>query len=445
MSIHPTRKILFANIPGDGHFSPLTGLAMHLKSKGYDVRWYTSKIFSSQLDKLNIKHYPFVAAMEKGDTTYEKMVSEREKINGKFKKLSYDIIHGFARRAPEYFRDIRDIQRSFPFDVFICDCTFTAIPIVREILDVPVITIGVLPLIETSKDIFPMGMGIPPQHTRLGKIKMTIMRFLADKILFRNANRVMAALLKPYGISMDAANIFDMLVRKSSVFLQSGTPGFEYTRSDLGHNVKFIGALLPFRINKDLEWTSDKLKRYHKVVLITQGTVETDVSKLLVPALEALKNSDYLIIVTTGGSQTDELRRRYPGENIIIEDFIPFSAVMPKINVYITNGGYGGVMLSIKNDIPILAAGVHEGKNEITARIGYFKIGINLNTETPKPQAIREGVEKILNDPGYYHRVKALREEFEEHDPNGLCLKYVEDILTSDKKRIAKVSSGVSI
>ena len=42
------------------------------------------------------------------------------------------------------------------------------------------------------------------------------------------------------------------------------------------------------------------------VIVVTQGTVETDVNKLLVPALEAFKNSEVLVIATTGGTGTEE-------------------------------------------------------------------------------------------------------------------------------------------
>lgn len=59
-----TMKILFANVPADGHFSPLTGMAMELKSRGHDVRWYTSKMFAQKLQKLGIHHYPFQKALE---------------------------------------------------------------------------------------------------------------------------------------------------------------------------------------------------------------------------------------------------------------------------------------------------------------------------------------------------------------------------------------------
>ena len=34
-------KFLFASLAADGHFNPLTGIAVHLREKGHEVRWYT--------------------------------------------------------------------------------------------------------------------------------------------------------------------------------------------------------------------------------------------------------------------------------------------------------------------------------------------------------------------------------------------------------------------
>ena len=36
----PGYRILFATVPADGHFVPLTGIAMALRTLGHDVRWY---------------------------------------------------------------------------------------------------------------------------------------------------------------------------------------------------------------------------------------------------------------------------------------------------------------------------------------------------------------------------------------------------------------------
>jgi UDP:flavonoid glycosyltransferase YjiC (YdhE family) len=140
-----------------------------------------------------------------------------------------------------------------------------------------------------------------------------------------------------------------------------------------------------------------------------------------------------LVIVTTGGSQTDELRKRYPQQNVIIEDFIPFSDVMPYIDVYVSNGGYGGVLLAIENELPSVVAGVHEGKNEICARIGYFNLGINLKTETPKPAQIKKSVEEILNNPAYKENVKMLAAEFAEYNAKEVTAKQVSNLIEAEE------------
>lgn len=423
-------RILFATVPADGHFNPLTGLAVHLQNMGYDVRWYTSVTYAEKLSKLQIQHYPLHRAFDLNAGSPDELFPERMKIKSQVKKLALDLTNAFILRSTEYFEDIKDIYQIFPFDLVICDCTFTAIPFIKEKLDVPVISIGVLPLTETSKDLAPMGLAMMPSHSFFGRRKQDVLRFVADKILFRKPNKIFASLLEKYNIKMQGSNLFDCLVRTSTLLLQSGTPNFEYKRSDLGKNIRFIGALLPHTSSsKQNKWTHEKLKQYTKIILVTQGTVEKDVTKLLMPTLEALKNSEYLIVATTGGSQTAALKEKYPHDNIIIEDFIPFEDIMPLANMYITNGGYGGVMLGIENKLPMIVAGVHEGKAEINARIEYFKLGINLRTETPAPAQLKTSVEKIFSDATYQINVERLSHEFSRYHPNLLCARYIDEIL----------------
>jgi UDP:flavonoid glycosyltransferase YjiC (YdhE family) len=240
-----------------------------------------------------------------------------------------------------------------------------------------------------------------------------------------------------YGIETKAESVFDLAVEKSNLVLQTGSPGFEYKRSDLDPKYKFVGALLPHSAKRTgVRWTSDKLSQYKKVVLVTQGTVEGDVNKIIAPTLEAFKDTDVLVIATTGGSGTEELRQRFTADNLIIEDFIPFDEVMPAADVYITNGGMGGVMLSIQNNLPMVVAGVHEGKNEINARIGYFRLGINLKTEMPRPIQIRAAVDEVLKNPSYRKNVKKLSREMASYHPGKLCEQHIIELLPSRRRLV---------
>jgi UDP:flavonoid glycosyltransferase YjiC (YdhE family) len=102
---------------------------------------------------------------------------------------------------------------------------------------------------------------------------------------------------------------------------------------------------------------------------------------------------------------------------------------MPFANVYNTNGGYGGVLQSIKHHLPMVAAGLHEGKNEICSRIGYFKYGINLNTETPSVEAIRGAVESVLDDSIYKDNISKLSQELSTYNALEKVAGYISELL----------------
>jgi len=435
------KKILFASMPAEGHVNPLTGLAKYLQTKGADVRWYTGASYAPKMSKLGISLFPFNRATDFMSADLEQLFPDREKIKGQVKKLVYDMINVFIRQAPKFIDDMKDIRKEFPFDLVVAECTFTAIPIIKKVFQVPVVGVGIVPLTETSRDLPPMGLGMTPSYTIAGKIKQQFLRFITDKVLFRQANLASYEVLDSYGVEHTHTNAFDFNVKSSDLYLQSGTPGFEYRRSDMGTNIKFIGSLLPYSSGNAFKaWSDIRLNQYEKIIVVTQGTVEKDVEKLLVPTLEAYKGTDTLVICTTGGSQTNELRIRFPQANIIIEDFIPFDSIMPYAKVYITNGGYGGVMLGIENKLPMVVAGVHEGKNEICARIGYFKLGINLKTERPTPAQIKKAAEKILSSSVYNKNVQRLSKEFRQYHPGELSASYISALLHKLEKAKARTS-----
>lgn len=429
-TLKPGTKILFANVPADGHFNPLTGLAAHLKNIGCDVRWYTSTRYQPKIERLGIPFYPLQKALDLGAGDPSSIFPERDQIKSQVGKLNFDIVNVFIKRGPEYYEDILDIYLTFSFDLLIADLTFTGLPFVTDLMKIPAIAVGIVPITKTSRDLPPAGLGMTPSAGIVGRVKQSFLRWAAVHVLFAKSNNVMRQVLGEHGITTQADSVFDLVVEKSSLVLQTGSPSFEYERSDLDPKYKFVGPLLPHSQKKTgTRWTNEKLSRYNKVVLVTQGTVEGDVNKIIAPTLSAFENTDVLVIATTGGSGTEELRRRFSADNLIIEDFIPFDEVMPFAQVYITNGGMGGVMLGFQHGLPQLVAGVHEGKNEINARIGYFQYGINLKTETPKPEQIRQAVKEILRNPLYKRNVERLRKELAGYDPGQLCEQYVAELL----------------
>lgn len=415
----------------DGHLAPLTSLAVHLQQLGHDVRWYTGPSYADKIHKLNIPYYPYRQATEINQLNLDEVLPERQRIKGKIARLRFDLNNLFLLRAPEFVVDLMAIHEEFPYDLLVCDLLFAGGPLIKQLLNIPLVTVGIVPLTETSRTLPPGGLGMEPSTSFFGQIKQAFLRYVTINHLLKPCTDLYNQILIEHGLPPTSDFLFDTFIRQPDIFLQSGTPGFEYSRPDMSPNIRFVGPMLPYSrgVRQPLRY-ADKVAQYQRVVLVTQGTVERDTTKIIVPTLEAFKDdAQTLVIATTGGSQTQELRTRYPQSNIIIDDFIDFNAVMPHVHVYVTNAGYGGVMLALQHGLPMVAAGVYEGKNDIAARIGYFKVGINLKTETPTATQIRKSVERILADRNYKRNVQRLGTEFNQYDANTLCEKYITELL----------------
>lgn len=422
------KKILFASVPMDGHFNPLTGLAKYLQSLQCDVRWYTTATYGKNLKMLEIPHFPFVEAKELNSENLEELLPERKRIADPLEKINFDFIHLFWSRSVEYLSDIKAIAKQFDFDIMICDNLFSAIPLVKQLMGKPVIAIGVMPLIGESRDLAPNGMGLPPPQNDHERQAYARFRTLAKEVWFKKSNDLFTDLLAENGIP-SGDNPVDLLTEAADLLLQIGCPGFEYERSDLPGNVQFIGALLPYKSAESIPASLHKqIANYKEVILVTQGTVEQDSTKLLAPALEAFKDTDVLVIATCG-PHTAVLREKYPHKNIVLKTSIPFDELLPYIDVLITNGGYGGVLQSIMHSAPMVSAGIHEGKSEICTRIGYFNIGINLDTERPNLIQIRSAVNNLLTDPCYQRNITSLKNEMDQYPALQLCAQHIAAVI----------------
>ncbi len=181
--------------------------------------------------------------------------------------------------------------------------------------------------------------------------------------------------------------------------------------------VYFIGAMLP-EAPTEFEppgWWGEVIDKKEPVVLVTQGTVATDAEQLFAPTLKALAGEDVLVIAVGVTSEDLGAIGEVPA-NASVEAFIPFKPLLPHVDLYITNGGFGGVHYALANGVPIVSGGTTEDKPEICNRVAYSGVGINLKTNKPTPEQIQEAVKRMLSEPRYRQRVRELQAELAQHD-----------------------------
>jgi len=279
---------------------------------------------------------------------------------------------------------------------------------VAEREGIPLALLNPINLFLRSTDTFPDGVGVAPSSSRLGRVRNRVANRLLFDLMLRDVNRHLREVRSRLGQPALRSTLMDQPARVSQLILQPTVPDFEYPRADLPRHVHFIGSLLP---PGPSDWTPPpwwgRLDEDRPVVLVTQGTVATDFERLLRPAIAALADQDILVVATTGGRPADEIGEQ--PASVIIEPFVPFAALMPHVDVMVSNGGYGGIHYALAEGVPIIVAGRSEDKVETSARVAWSGVGIDLRTDRADPAKVREAVRRVLHDGCYRERARILQ------------------------------------
>jgi UDP:flavonoid glycosyltransferase YjiC (YdhE family) len=114
-------------------------------------------------------------------------------------------------------------------------------------------------------------------------------------------------------------------------FIVPTVPSFEYPRSDLPPNVRFVGRVRPQPSRHWVRpgWWSE-LDGDRPVVHVTQNIDDDDdPSRLIEPTIRALGDHDVFVVVSTGGRDVGDLRVPTPA-NTVVSEYIPHDILLPR-------------------------------------------------------------------------------------------------------------------
>jgi MGT family glycosyltransferase len=428
-------------MPFDGHFNPLTGLAVHLRRRGHDVRWYTAASYGPRLQSLGVPHLPFVRATGVNSDNLTEYFPEYASLGVGPKAIAFVLEKVFFGNLEAHLHDMLELYEQFPFEAIVFDGALYAGRLVAEKLGLPAYPIWPAPTpAPMSKTAPPPFFGLQPMRGPLGRLRDALVKKMLNSST-KAGMKIWHALREREGLPPWNGSIFDVHNETSRALFMVGCPGLDFPRDDWPSNLHFVGPLLPHRSESSTlpQALVERLATHTgSVIVVAQGTVDNrDAEKLFVPTLTALAGTEPLVVATTGKRNTEELARRFPAPNVVVVDHADYRLLMPKASLFISNGGYGSVMSALAHGVPLLLAGKLEAKNDINARLGYRGLGIDLGTERPTARQITRGVRRIFDDPRYREAAVRIQHELSQYDPFAI----IERVVTGASKTAPSTGS----
>ena len=110
-----------------------------------------------------------------------------------------------------------------------------------------------------------------------------------------------------------------------------------------------------------------------------------------------------------------------------------YAELLPRTSLMVTNGGYGGTQLGLSHGLPIVVAGTSEDKMEVSARVAWTGVGINLKTETPTLVRAQRRACAARLPARYRRRAQALRTEYARYDAVARGVEFIERLAATGR------------
>jgi UDP:flavonoid glycosyltransferase YjiC (YdhE family) len=307
----------------------------------------------------------------------------------------------------------------------------------------PIVLCGTSFLHWAREDGAPNFLGLPPATTEEQRHQYADIAREVDEAVDQPTLLSLNKILKTLSVGPVSVPLFHSVVELADAYMQLSVPRFEFPRQ-IPASVHFVGTppIIPGQAPPP-PWAHE-LDGSRKVVLVTQGTVANHNFGLLVaPTLAALaKEPDVMVVATTGGRPVEAIPGAIPS-NARVASFLPFEWLLPRVDVLVTNGGYGSVNQAMSFGIPLVTAGMTEDKADVNARVGWSGVGVNLATNEPTPEALRAAVRTVLDRPAYRLRASQMADEFTRIDTRSEVLSIIKQAVVNQKVELwAETTSG---
>jgi MGT family glycosyltransferase len=432
-------KILMCSTPATGHINPLLAVGNVLMADGHELVVLSGSWLRGRIERAGAQFRALPGLADADFRNIATFAPELAELPPGYEWLRVAMERIFIDLLPAQHMGLQQVLQDFPADVILGDDMFFGVlpMLLGRRSERPAVALcGTSFLHWCRDDGAPHFLGLPPATSRAELERYAAIADEFERLTNGPAVERLNRVLHELGVGPVSLPLFDSVVGLADTYMQLSVPSFEFPRK-IPTTVNFIGTPPIIARQAPLPPWSDDLDGSRKVVLVTQGTVANHNFDLLVaPTLAALANEpDVLVVATAGGRPVDAIPGPIPS-NARVASYLPFEWLLPKVDVLVTNGGYGSVNQAMSFGIPLVTAGTTEDKADVNARVAWSGVGINLATNEPTQTALREAVRTVLNTPRYRARAAAMADEFRSIDTRSEILRVINQVVCgSDTER----------
>lgn len=155
---------------------------------------------------------------------------------------------------------------------------------------------------------------------------------------------------------------------------------------------------------------TDKVeKNKDKLIFISMGTVNNDLMPLYKECIDALKNTDYQVIISVGNLVSIEEFGELP-ENISVYPHVDQIAVLSKADTFVSHCGMNSVNESLYFGVPLVMLPQTTEQGGVAQRV--YELGAGIKLDKTDAESILNAINQVLSDNKYKNNADEISKGF---------------------------------
>ncbi|EFY92538.1 hypothetical protein J3458_021678 [Metarhizium acridum] len=423
--------ILHSHFPA-GHTYPMQAVAQALVAHGHTVLWLSNPDNEARVLATGANFIPTkaIAALD------SPLISAHK--TGLFDQPQ----SGLDRRLLAQVADYRAALAALDADVLLVDVLPQGARALYQLGEIPVYaTLGVIPLYTSALNAPLAASGAAPPASWAGWLanaaRQLASRFVETPLFLRPAVNHQRRALGLHNLGFGEP--LEEYTYSPHLHIQASSLQLEFnqlpsTASHQKHTV-FVGPLVTQTstdMSKLPSWWSGLSGQKKTIIGITQGTLAMDPTSLVIPSIKALQDDAGLALVVISPYEAEIRSSTRRTENVYHAAWLPYDILLPRLALLITNGGYGSITQALSHGVPLLCAGRSEDKRDTAARVTYSGLGIDLKTDSPDVESVRQAAYAILGDESYRSRARKMGDELKRLGGADAAVEALEELVRSN-------------
>ena len=339
-------------------------------------------------------------------------------------RIAHNLVYVLCDWTISQFDAVYELAACKKPAIIISDCLHLAPLIVAHKLKIPSAVLGVTPYRCLLPGSAPVRSGWEPANNSAGaKVYDVINKII--KWLFRKTQDQLVRRLTPVVDPSEVESmfhtmsVFNVCQDMGHAFLQCSTPDLEDRPTLLEQTgIQFIGPMNSGELEKYIEVAKNRKhsQSSKRTIFITWGTMQGGPPKDFIHVANVLQEwSGIEVIVSTSENELETVKSMLAVDTRVISGDKDYFSALSLADVFVSNGGFGGVKAALTLGIPVVCFGSQDDKPDVCARVDRSGAGLGFWWQ-PKPEKVINAIGRVLNEPSFKKRAIEISQKLVEYE-----------------------------